>query len=156
MSVGRNLMILAGVVVAATLALSVTVMDSPATQRGKRLDQRRVDDLKTIVQVIDVWALEHNALPGSLDLLADQPGRSLSIHDPDAQAAYEYIRRSGNTYALCAVFATTTSDPDGWRRNRTRGQVDEQWRHPAGRFCFEQKAYLPPAAVAPARTASED
>ena len=50
---GRNMLVFAAAVVLATLVAALWVMDSPAQQREKRLDARRVNDLQQIESQVD-------------------------------------------------------------------------------------------------------
>lgn len=146
---GRNMLVVASLLVGATLVAAVTVMDSPGQQREQRLDARRVDDLRQIETMIDAWASTHPHLPKSLAALADQPGVSLSTTDPVGGGPYGYDVLGERRYRLCAVFATDTAalrEP----AYRYAGKPAE-WAHPAGRHCFERS--LPREDVTPAAPA---
>lgn len=135
---GRTLMVVATVVVVATLAAALLVMESPSKQRERRIDQRRTGELTAIADAIDAWVLARKALPASLAELARQPGLSLPIVDPVDAAPYGYAVVSARAYRLCANFATSTADP---RRGAAgRYWTASEWRHPAGPHCFERTA----------------
>lgn len=129
--VGRWLLIAAGVAAAVAVTGAVATMGSPATQRLKRMDERRVRDLSQIRSAINAYLDEQDRLPRDLAALASRPGASLSIVDPQTSAVYGYVPGKGRSYRLCAAFATdtATSDPDGeWFETR--------WAHPKGEHCY--------------------
>lgn len=132
---GRWLMIVAGVVVVATLAVAMSTLGSPATQREQQLDERRVHDLERIVTAVDAYVDTHDVLPVTLDVVARQPGRSLPLTDPVDRTPYTYQVTGKRTFKLCATFATDTAkttEYDGrW--------VEDAWLHGAGRHCFDRK-----------------
>lgn len=150
--VGRVLLVAATLIVVATLAGALWVMDSPSKQRDRRIDERRVSELGAIVEAIDDWARLKGQMPASLAELAAQPGSSLILVDPVDGKAYGYEVASIFNYRVCATFATSTSDR---RRdtNRYRAYNDE-WMHPAGRHCFDQT--LGPMAKAAVSAAAEN
>ena len=118
-------------VVAAVVA-AIVVLGSPAEQRQRRLDERRVRDLSTIVNSIRVYASAHEDLPPDLAALGKEPGPRQAPTDPDTGAAYEYALIGKEAYRLCAVF-TGPSDATPAYAER------EGWAHGAGRQCFERK-----------------
>ena len=134
---GRNMLVFAAAVVLATLVAALWVMDSPAQQREKRLDARRVNDLQQIENQVDAWALSHTALPASLAELKAQPGVAFTDTDPTTGAAYEYSVISARGYRLCAVFSTDSAKDE--RPRGDYGVTGTRWVHPAGRHCFERK-----------------
>ena len=56
------------VVIAAVVA-GVFVLGSPADERARRLDRRRVEDLQGIAAATDLYWTRHSRLPASLDEL---------------------------------------------------------------------------------------
>jgi hypothetical protein len=121
---------LATIVVVGAIAAAMFVLGSPADERSRRLDQRRVDDLSSIAQRADLFWTRNGRLPVSLDELRQAPGGSITIADPVSKHAYEY-RPSQNTFELCAVFERPSheSAPDR----------DTFWSHGAGRQCFKRE-----------------
>lgn len=138
MSLGRVLLGIAAVAVLGALVASVLVMESPAQQRERRLDQRRADELRALSQAMDRWAINHEALPASLsELAASQPGVATAIKDPESGMPYGFEALGRTGYRLCATFATSTAE-----RGDSRSWVDKDWLHPAGEYCFERSALL--------------
>jgi hypothetical protein len=119
-----------GAVVAGMVALG-----PPAEQRARRLDERRIEDLRALARGVEhVWATEQR-LPPSLDRLPD--GFARSTADPATGQPYEYSVRGEKGYQLCAVFERdNTEEPDrSWPRyDHVTMSI---WTHGAGRDCFE-------------------
>lgn len=138
-SVGRGLLIAAGAVIVAAIAMAVVKMGGPGAQRQMRLDERRVQDLSRIDQELRGYFDAHKALPPDLAKLAAQPGLALTISDPDTTAPYAYQPGQNGRFRLCARFATDTAqEPTQMRDPMQLG--DKQWRHPAGDHCYERDA----------------
>ena len=121
------------VAVLAVVIVGVTLLDSPAQERLRRLDERRVDDLRSISAELDIYWTREGTLPSSLEDLAKEPGIFMELHDPETGRPYEYRVLSSNTYELCAEFARDTADGQG-RPYR------DYWSHGQGRHCFELEA----------------
>ena len=134
---GRELAIVASVVVAATLAAAFMVMRSPADERAVTLDQRRMQDLQRIGHAVEAWYQVHDALPPDLAAVAKQPGSTVPAADPASGSTYEYIPGATRDYQLCAAFATDTA-----RTGASGGYADPDapaWDHPVGHHCFARE-----------------
>ena len=129
--VGTWLMVLAGIVVLATVAGAVAVMGSPAEQRRMRIDERRVDDLRRIEATVRAYRAETRALPETLAVLDARPGVALDASDPETGSRYDYRRAGSDTFELCATFVTDTAAGRAGRRWQ-----EPRWVHGAGRHCF--------------------
>ena len=140
-AMGRWLMIAASVVVLATLVAAIVAIGPPSVQRQIRLDDKRVQDLQRIVQVIDGYVQTHDSLPPDLATLARQPGLRLSIADPVDAASYGYTITGKHAYRLCAVFITDTANTPVARPWRSG------WNHGVGRQCFDRQATMHPVTV---------
>ncbi|HLM53557.1 MAG TPA: hypothetical protein VK325_08225 [Pseudoxanthomonas sp.] len=80
--VGRWLLIVAALVMAATVVAALWVTGSPQAQRQVRLDEKREYDLARIFSALDSHAKNGHPLPAGLQALARQPRLRLSITDP--------------------------------------------------------------------------
>lgn len=118
---------------------SFFVVGSPATQRARRFDQQRVNDLQTIQgQIVSYWS-EKGTLPASLSDLKSSISGFVAPLDPETQAGYEYQVKSTLNFELCANFnqaslnqgkiATPAIYPN---------YAAENWAHAAGRVCFDR------------------
>ncbi len=130
--VGRWLLVLAGIVVLATVVAAIAVMGSPAEQRRMRIDERRVDDLRQVDAAVRAYRVDTNALPDTLDALNARPGVALDVSDPETGSRYAYRKTDRDAFELCATFVTDTA-----ARPRTgRRWHEPRWAHGAGRHCF--------------------
>jgi hypothetical protein len=119
------------VVAIAAIAAGLFVLGSPAEERVLRLDERRVRDLTSIAQAVDVYWTRHERLPASLDELRNEPVGYVGYSDPDTNKAYEYRLLEVGQYELCAEFARESRASD-----RAAAGL---WSHRAGRQCFRQE-----------------
>jgi hypothetical protein len=124
---------LATIAVTAAVVAGIFVLGSPAEERSRRLDERRVQDLSGIARAVDLYWTRNNAsFPASLETLRNDTGARISITDPGTDAPYEFRRLEGSEYELCAVF-------EGESAESARG-VEVFWSHRAGRQCFKRAA----------------
>ena len=116
--------------VVAALVAGLRIVGSPAAQRIRRLDERRVRDLQSIAYAVDAYWKQTKTLPGSLDELTPSPRVAIQTRDPVSNASYVYRTMTADTYELCAEF-----EGDAGTGNPTTF-----WSHPAGRHCFRLTA----------------
>jgi len=112
----------------------LVVMGSPGEARARRLDERRVADLRRITYAINVYRTGHDRLPESLRALVQDPEARLRAQDPATGESYEYQVLGPRTYAVCARFER--ADPDSSYPEPGSGR-EEAWRHGVGRQCFQ-------------------
>jgi hypothetical protein len=122
-----------------TLVWGVAVVGSPGAERLRKLDERRVQELRAIESSLDRLCLGPHTirkegppqalvmpLPVTLAALASQATeRRPSIVDPGSGAPYEYKLAGPSSFELCATFDRPRDEDD-----------DPRWNHPAGRHCF--------------------
>lgn len=122
------------VVVAGGVIAGFAAIGPPSQARAIALDDRRVDDLITIVGMLN----DRNApLPAVFTTAPSVP------HDPATGAPYVYVKENEGSYRLCATFATASAPSD-----------PAAWGHRAGPACFRLyrnsnlpmgKAFPPPS-----------
>ena len=117
-------------VVGLSVALGLWFAGAPASERDRRLDQRRVEDLRRIADGVDLYWARQGRLPPSFGALAGAGGDLVSLDDPLTTGGYADRILSATAFELCAHFDTETTSPDG----------REFWRHSAGRHCFAADA----------------
>ena len=117
-------------VVLAVIIIAVSLLDSPAQERLRRLDERRISDLREIANAVDIYWTREGILPNVLDDLADEKGYFAELVDPETGAAYEYRVIDEDSYELCATFDTedAASDRDPYFK--------DLWHRGIGRQCF--------------------
>lgn len=136
---GRYLVGLATGVVVIAVVSGIVLLGPPTEERARRLDERRVEDLRGITRAIDLYWTRQGGLPSSLDELLRESGVSVNPRDPVTAQPYGY-RVDGKTYELCAEFQRDSVEqfplpvPDGFERTR------EFWFHDAGKRCFQLEA----------------
>lgn len=122
-------------IVLATLLWGVWLAGSPLSERMRKFDERKVEDLQTILQEVrniavdtrDVeWVLS-KPIPQSLQQVQEEAQYTRpDIVDPQTGEAYGYEVLGQSTVRLCATF------------NAPRDQeYDVRWNHEAGVQCFE-------------------
>lgn len=127
--------LIGGFVVLVTVAVigGLLALPSPSEERARRLDERRVEDLRGISRAMDLYWTRTGRLPGSLRELSGESGVSISIDDPGTAEDYELRLLDGAAYELCANFET--SGPD--EAAAAASDVSEDfWSHGIGRQCF--------------------
>ncbi|MEK7627298.1 MAG: DUF5671 domain-containing protein [Patescibacteria group bacterium] len=118
---------------------------SPQSERLRRFDERRVNDLQNIQsQIIYYWRVKEK-LPEFLnDLKNDINGFVLPV-DPQINEMYKYEQINGLSFRLCADFQTSSQN---YQNNGTRAEmipaptkpygIQENWAHQEGFVCFER------------------
>lgn len=132
--VGKSILIVAGVAMAATVAAAVWVMGGPNMQRVRRMDERRASDLRDVQSAIEQYHRDNDRLPPDLTTLASQPGVTLPVADPLTQQRYTYEVQAPDRYILCATFVTDTS-----RDGQHVHGLQREWAHGVGHTCFERR-----------------
>jgi len=118
------------IVVASAVGMGITMLGPPSEERARRLDDRRVEDLRRIASSVHLFQTRHDRLPASREDLSREPGVILETPDPVTDEPYAYRIIDSMTYELCAVFDRESSE------SRAVGF----WSHGAGRQCFTLKA----------------
>jgi hypothetical protein len=140
MTILENRKLLATVVAAAVVIASIVglyLAGSPAEARLLRLDDRRVDDLRSISWSLAEYRQGRGRLPPTLDSLPMAIGDAPRLRDPATERPYTYEVTGDSSYILCAEFARPSpSERDGG--------YDAAWRHRPGHFCFPLTATARP------------
>ncbi len=146
-----------GAVVAAVVG-GLIVLGPPSEERARRLDERRVEDLRGITRAVDLYWTRHASLPLSLADLSRESGVSVSARDPGTTQDYEFRVLDAATYELCARFELNTPIPSarfrpglgvapdpGDSAGRAQDVSEDFWSHGVGRRCFRLDAQEVPA-----------
>jgi hypothetical protein len=129
---------IASAIILVTLIWGFVLVGSPLSERQRRFDERRIEDLQSIHQQILQVVYEGRPffseeqpkpvepLPDTLDTVAKQATfQRIQIRDPQTDEPYEYRISGDTTYELCATFNTGRDEP-----------FNIFWNHPAGNHCF--------------------
>jgi hypothetical protein len=137
----RSLLVVATLVVIASIIAGMLAIGSPQLQRQHKFDERRVRDLATIAQRLKFHFAEHKELPPDLAALTLQPSLPLP-KDPETGAAYQYHVKGADKYSLCATFNLAMPD-----ETAARAQIDfSRWPHGSGLTCFDRNAITKPGS----------
>ncbi len=131
--------------VLAAIVYGFVVMGSPTTIRKMRFDEQRTSDLQSIQwQVVNYWQ-QKGKLPKLLSDLKDPLSGFNVPSDPSTGGPYEFKLGEGNSFELCATFELASGDEDGSMSSpqppikmRLESMFNENWKHDAGRACFER------------------
>lgn len=128
-----------GFLVALAIVWGFLIAGGPMYGRQQRLDDQRMQDLRTIQNEIyniawgsmDRWSPSapkpENPLPKTLnDVAANVTYQKISTVDPETQAPYVYTIVDATKFKLCATFSLPRDM-----------EYDVFWNHPAGEKCFE-------------------
>ena len=90
--------------IVAAVAAGLIILGSPAQERERRIDDRRVADLHGIAAATDHYWTRHSRLPASLDDLTAEPGLRINTRDPASSEIYGYQVLDSARYEVCATF----------------------------------------------------
>jgi hypothetical protein len=143
------------VVIVAAIVIGFITVGSPTKQRSMRFDMERINDLQNLQwQILSYWQ-QKEGLPTSLDVLKDPLSGTIVPNDPKTDEPYEYRVKGPLTFELCANFDLKYEDTKGrGESGYGRGGYfpmpmaydmsypymgeNENWKHEAGRTCFER------------------
>lgn len=131
-----------------SIVLGFMVIGSPASQRERRQDMQRTNDLQGLQwQIVNYWQ-QKGSLPATLEDLRDPLSGFTIPFDPETGASYEYARKGELSFELCASF-----EEDSVKAQSSFGNVmpmrpmmepsiamraPDNWDHGTGRTCFER------------------
>ena len=156
---------IASLLVLAVLAGGFFIVGTPAQQRAKRFDERRVNDLQNIQsQLLNYW-MQKEELPEELNVLAqDKLAGFILPRDPETNLNYPYHKLTAFSFEICADFKRPSADIEPQRVERLSSSLKRDllpksqgnfgsgtnWTHGKGETCFERtidpEIYKKPAA----------
>lgn len=149
-NVARNAGFVAITFVVLSLVYGFIVMGSPATQRMRQYDDRRVSDIQNInYQVINYWQMKRK-LPLAIEDVVNKATGDILPVDPETKVAYGYESVNALSYKICATFGRSNigetargsaypmPEPAIMNQNLTvKGSLTfDNWEHAAGNVCF--------------------
>lgn len=146
MTRGQTMSLVAVMAVLGAVTFGLVTLGGPTDERHRRMDQRRVEDLRRIGTAVDEFEARFDRLPLSLQELIvtsqDAPRRASLVHaenvrDPVTDEPYAYHVGANAQYRLCATFRRPSRDESVQRRYGTF------WSHPSGTHCFAFDAERP-------------
>lgn len=108
MSVNKFAAMGSSIIVLVAVAVGLVLSGPPGEQRQKRLDTKRVSDLRNIARVMDAHTEDRGELPAALTDLVDGRRLTRMPADPVTGIPYRYEIVSATQYKLCARFDRTS------------------------------------------------
>jgi len=121
------------VVVVAAVVAGLMVLGSPAEERMRRLDEKRLQDLNSLTYMANTYWTANGRLPASLDEMMPDSSVNPYSRDPNTGQPYGYRPIGDKMYELCADFQHEADNPPPDAFNRI-------WSHGVGRRCFQLEA----------------
>jgi hypothetical protein len=125
----QALVALAIAAVVASVVGGLLLLGSPQEARERILDARRIAEIRTIANAVDLYWTRQGHLPVSLVALSQGQGIQIHRFDPETKRPYDYRVLGDNSYELCAEFARDAAQdgliPQG-----------DFWAHGSGSQCF--------------------
>jgi len=100
------------VVVLAAVIAGILLIGSPAQERLRRLDERRISDLREISFAVDAYWTREDVLPASLEELGNDERIVRELADPVTGAPYEYHAGTGSATSY-VLSSNTIQTPMG-------------------------------------------
>ena len=134
----------------ASIVTGFILVGSPAKERARKSDERRISELQTIQSEIIYYWQRKETLPNSLSDVSDSI-RGFSVpKDPSTNEEYAYETTGDNSFTLCANFVLPSSETSGGVSKPMYGGGDF-WEHDSGEVCFDKtidKDLYPPLSPA--------
>lgn len=131
------------ILVFAAITAGFFIVGSPATQRDRRFDEQRINNLQILQnEIINYWT-QKDVLPLKLDVLKNSVSGFSPPVDPQTGQTYEYNIKSKLIFELCANFKKLSLNPTGNIKIRSSVPIyndsfSQNWNHGVGRVCFER------------------
>jgi hypothetical protein len=126
---------LAVAVVTVSVVTGLVLVGPPSEERARKLDERRVEDLRRLSTAVDLYRSRRGSLPTSLNEASRETEDVQTVGDPLTGRPYPYRVVGADVYELCADFqrGSGTSGTD------RRYSEPAFWAHTAGPQCFRMK-----------------
>lgn len=112
------------------------IVGSPSSERDRRFDDQRVNDLSTIQSyLVNTYWTNTGTLPENLSELNDPVSSFMVPVDPETGMPYEYRVTGTNSFELCAEFSLPSREIAEKARFES---IDQSFPHDAGQTCFER------------------
>jgi hypothetical protein len=130
-------MVLAGLMLV-SVVVGFFIIGTPATQRNRRFDETRVQNLQMMQnQVINYWT-QKGVLPNQISLINDSISGFVTPVDPKTNQAYGYRVVDQKTFELCADFETINDVSKTMMEGQYYDSFNQNWNHRAERTCFNR------------------
>lgn len=141
----RLVAIATGGLVVLTVIAGFFIVGTPAQARLYRFDEQKITDLQNIQYQITSYYQLKQKLPQTLSELNNPVSDVVIPVDSQSKQAYEYqVVKAPYSFEICATFnkesrvgAQNVTMPEPMRAGYGKGAT-ENWKHDAGRVCFER------------------
>jgi type II secretory pathway pseudopilin PulG len=122
----------------AAIAAGIAVIGPPEQIRMQRLDSLRINNLRTLTNMITNYRRTHDSVPNTLEQLDEPGGSSINpnLKDPVTGEPYEYHAKNSSSYEVCATFQISSSE-------NPEALYPKFWSHERGRKCFIVEVRIP-------------
>ena len=128
------------VVISISILLGLAVAGSPGEMRNMKLDETRVSNLSEIQREVTMYWQNNEVLPESLDDISNELSYFVLPIDPETEKGYVYNVIGEKKFQLCADFSTSNLDEiNSVAQYGYYGINPEEWKHDAGRYCFDRE-----------------
>jgi len=130
------------IVILASIILGFFIVGTPADQRNRKNDEKRIENLQIIQnQIINYWT-QKEILPQNISELEDDISGFIVPKDPESELMYEYNIVDSLSFELCAIFKTSSKDFGITSEKIIPVSIydsfQQNWNHEAERTCFER------------------
>ncbi len=140
-NVPKKLAIVLSIVVLGSVVMGFFIIGTPFTQRNRRFDEQRVQNLQMLQgQVLNYWT-QKGALPEQVILLNDSISGFVVPNDPKTNKPYEYRKIDQYTFELCAIFSTVSENNlinSPMKYPVPYDSYNQNWSYKAERTCFSR------------------
>ena len=130
------------VVVVTSVIGAFFVTGSPAEERVRRLDNKRVQVLEEMTFAVEVYYRDHDVIPANIDDIYANFSQYSNDLLADAGGTFEYEAVGEFEYKLCTTFERESMTTSQYREPRIISPVMEKtldWNHSEGYTCFERE-----------------
>lgn len=140
------------VLVILSIVLGFVIIGSPKTQRLKKYDMQKVEDIQQLQsQIVSYWQVT-GKLPENLIELASEYGY-VNINEPDSKKQYDYGILSPQSFEICANFNFDSEKNNPYSRaiisEKYNYSTPSDWSYVRGQSCFtyviNEQIYKPSA-----------
>lgn len=138
--------------VLSALVYAFMVVGGPNNARNQKLDQTRVERLRTVTYKINSYQIAYNKLPEKLSYLTVDSWSPMTDPETNKEFGYEII--SDTSYRICATFLTATNDKSTFVGEKlptlsTEPTTEINFDHPKGYYCFSKQLASYPSYMSP-------
>lgn len=133
----RLFLVFISVICLGTVSAGLTVIESPATMRLKKIDEQRISDLREIIlRANDIYS-DSQSVPSNLEELQKQSEPRIKIVDPETGQPYGYRRIDSSSIEVCATFLASNKVSFRSARSVYFNSRSHPLVHDIGYHCFE-------------------